>query len=116
MDCCRPPLVSSFPMNLLSSFNGLLWLLVALVVLVFLQRTLHRQLGPLALADVAHHALHGHQLALCIHHPARGQLRPHRVARLVPDRELRTALGAVAGDPVHQALEHERVMLRRLSK
>ena len=49
MDCCRPPLVSSFPMNLLSSFNGLLWLLVALVVLVFLQRTLHREIQAVLL-------------------------------------------------------------------
>jgi hypothetical protein len=31
-------------MNLLSSFDGLLWLLAALVLLVFLQRTLHREI------------------------------------------------------------------------
>jgi hypothetical protein len=31
-------------MNYLSSFDGLLWLLVALVLLVFLQRTLHREI------------------------------------------------------------------------
>ncbi len=31
-------------MNLLTSFNGLLWLLATLVLLVFLQRTLHREI------------------------------------------------------------------------
>ena len=31
-------------MNLLSSFDGLLWLLAALIVLVFLQRSLHREI------------------------------------------------------------------------
>ena len=31
-------------MNLLTSFDGLLWLLAALVLLVFLQRTLHREI------------------------------------------------------------------------
>ena len=31
-------------MNLLSSFDGLLWLLIALVLLVFLQRSLHREI------------------------------------------------------------------------
>jgi len=41
---CRPPLFISFPMNYLTSFDGLLWLLAALVLLVFLQRSLHREI------------------------------------------------------------------------
>src|SRR5512136_2721222 len=36
-------------MSLLSSLDGLLWLLVALVLLVFFQRTLHREIQAVLL-------------------------------------------------------------------